>query len=437
VTTFSYSYRHKYSFGFVLSLLVLLASCSDGGDNGASLSGSCDVTQRNQFVHNEMLDRYYWYQQVPEQVDYDRFTSPQQILDYLRYERYDRFSYITSQSEYENLFNDGTYIGYGFSYRIESANSVRVRFVYQQSAAGMAGILRGDEILELNGQAVANIIAANSWDSIFGAPRIGVPLTIKLRRNPGLVETLILDKSKVTINTVLHSEVIDSDPYQIGYLVFNSFLRTSVAELDAVFRQFKLLGVNQLILDLRYNGGGSVEVARSLASYIRSTTVPNRDLFVELRFNDKYSSENLNYYLRPEPNTLALDELTVITTEMTCSASELIVAALKPYLNRVTTIGGTSCGKPVGMIPVNFCEQTLLAVNFASFNVDGEGDYFSGIAAQCAVGDDTRKAFGDLSEPMLQAARHYIDNQLCQSPVARRSYPVTGLSGLQAIAGAI
>ncbi|MDC1286492.1 S41 family peptidase [Gammaproteobacteria bacterium] len=433
MNTYSHRYRQKYSFGLVILLLLLLASCSGGGGDG----GSCEVTQLNRLVHNDMLDRYYWYQQVPEQVDYDRFASAQQLLDYLRYARFDRFSYITSQSEYENLFNNGTYIGYGFSYHIESANSVRIRFTYHQSAAGLAGILRGDEILELNGQTVANIIAANSWDNIFGAPLIGVPLTIKLRRNSGLVETLILDKSKVTINTVLHSEVIDSGPNKIGYLVFNSFLQTSIVELDAVFRQFKLLGVNQLILDLRYNGGGSVEVARRLASYIRSATVANSDLFVELRLNDKYTSENLSYYLQAEPNTLVLDELTVITTEATCSASELIVSALKPYLNRVTTIGGTSCGKPVGMIPVNFCEQTLLAVNFAGFNADGDGDYFSGISAQCPVSDDPSKAFGDSSEPMLQAAKHYVDNQLCQSTVLRRSYPVTGLSGLQAIAGAI
>ena len=192
-----------------------------------------------------------------------------------------------------------------------------------------------------------------------------------------------------------------------------------------------------MILDLRYNGGGNIEVARRLASYIRSATVTDRGLFVELRYNDKYSSDNLNYYLEPEPNTLALDELTVITTEMTCSASELIVAALRLYLSRVTTIGGTSCGKPVGMILVNFCDQTLLAVNFASFNVDGQGDYFSGIAADRAVVDDVSVAFGDSSEPMLQAAKHYVDNQVCRSSIPRPIYPFKRLSGLQAITGAI
>ena len=89
------------------------------------------------------------------------------------------------------------------------------------------------------------------------------------------------------------------------------------------------------------------------------------------------------------------------------------------------------------MIPVNFCEQALLAVNFASFNVDGQGDYFSGIAADCAVVDDASVAFGDPSQPMLQAAKHYIDTQVCRSSIPRPIYPFKRLNGLQAIIGAI
>jgi carboxyl-terminal processing protease len=164
-----------------------------------------------------------------------------------------------------------------------------------------------------------------------------------------------------------------------------------------------------------------------LASYIRRATGSNKDLLIELRYNGKYSSDNLNYYPVPEPNTLDLYELTVMTTEMTCSASELIVAALRPCLNRVTTIGGTSCGKPVGMIPVNF----------ASFNVDGQGDYFGGIAAGCAVGDEASVAFGDSSNSMMLAAKHDVENLICKSSIPGPVYSFTRSTGLQAIAGAI
>ena len=245
------------------------------------------------------------------------------------------------------------------------------------------------------------------------------------------------DPDRVTINTVLHSEVIDSAGRQIGYLVFNSFLGTSLAELEVAFQRFRLAGVDELILDLRYNGGGSVEVARRLASFIRRTETANRDLFAELRYNDRYQADNIKLYFEPEPGSIGVDELTVITTEMTCSASELVVAALQPYFTRVTTIGGRSCGKPVGMNPVSFCGQALLAVNFASFNAAGNGDFFDGLATDCPAVDDVSRDFGDPLEPMLQAAKYFIDNRVCQAMAARRQRPADGLSGLQAISGAI
>ena len=427
----------------LIVIALCLSACSDGGGGDRSSGSSCDIAQQNRFVHGEMLDRYYWYRQVPDEVDYDRFDSPQQLLDFLRYTRYDRFSYITSQSEFEDLLREGTYIGYGFSYVIESFSSVRIRFVYQQSAAGYAGIRRGDEVLEINGQDVVDIIAANSWNQVFGEAEIGLPLSIKLRRSSGLVETLNLVKDRVVINAVLHSEVIDiaggDDPSRriIGYLVFNSFLSTSLAELDAVFQQFRLDGVNELILDLRYNGGGSVEVARRLASFIHRSETANRDVFAELRYNDRYQADNIKLYFEPEPSSLGVDELTVISTEMTCSASELVVVALQPYFTRVTTIGGRSCGKPVGMNPVNFCDKTLLAVNFASYNASGSGEFFDGLAADCPAVDDVSRDFGDPLEAMLRAAKYYVDNRVCEAVAARPLRPAGGLRGLQAISGAI
>ena len=412
-------------------LLALLAGCSDGGGS------SCSTIQQNRFVHQSLLDRYYWYQQVPRHLDYQSFGSPQQTLSYLRYDTLDRFSYITSQSAFDNLFNNGSYVGYGFSFLIENGNSAWVRFVYAQSPAASAGMERGDEILSINGQSIVDVIAANSWGTVFGETEIGVPLSIELRRKSGLTETLQMNKNTVTINSVLHSEVISSGPNTIGYLVFNSFLNTSLAELDPVFAQFKLAGVNHLILDLRYNGGGSISVARDLASYIKNTPAANNDLYVELRYNDKLQSDNFRFYFQPQQNSLGLDELTVVSSESTCSASEQVISALQPYFNRVTTIGSSSCGKPVGMDPTNFCNLTMLAVNFASFNAAGQGNYFSGIPADCSATDDVAFALGDPAEPMLQAARYFIDNQTCQAAPRARQREPNLLQGLQLVSGAI
>ncbi len=421
--------------GFAAMLLclgLLLSACDDGG--GDHVSSDCSIAGQNRFVHRRMLDRYYWYQRVADSIDYDRFASPRETLEFLRYGALDRFSYIASQSAFENLFGNGSFVGFGFGYVIETGDNARVRFVYSSSPAANAGMERGDGILEVNGQSVADIIAANDWSGAFGPARIGVPLSIRLRRKSGKVETLQMEKDRVFINTVLHDEVIDSGPNKIGYLVFNSFLGTSPAELDPVFAGFRQSGVNQLILDLRYNGGGDIGVARDLASYIRTA---GNDLFLELRYNDKYQADNFRYYFKPLSNSLGLDQLTVITSAATCSASEQLISALQPYFSRVTTIGTSTCGKPVGMKPENFCDLTLVAINFAAFNAAGQGEYFSGIPADCAADDDVGQAFGDPAEPMLQAARYFIDNQACQVAPRSRGQAPDELRGLQLVVGAV
>ena len=244
----------------------------------------------------------------------------------------------------------------------------------------------------------------------------------------------------VTINTVLYSEVITSGPNTIGYLVFKNFLNTSSAELDTVFTQFDTAGVNRLILDLRYNGGGLVDIARDLASYIRTTPVADTDLFVELRRNDRYQNSNVDSYLRPLGASLGLDQVTVLTTGDTCSASEQVITALQPYLGQVTTVGDTTCGKPVAFAPDNFCGLSLFAVSAASYNADGQGEYFSGISADCTAFDDPRFAFGDPADPLLESARYQVDNLACPparpgpSPQRPTGSP---LRGLQAIIGAV
>jgi carboxyl-terminal processing protease len=110
---------------------------------------------------------------------------------------------------------------------------------------------------------------------------------------------------------------------------------------------------------------------------------------------------------------------------------------LRPYFNRVTTIGSGSCGKPVGMNPINFCDMTLLAVNFASFNKVGEGDYFDGIPADCAAVDDVSRDFGDPLEDMLETALLYENTAACRAPPPVPSRPATEMYGLRAIAGAV
>jgi len=362
--------QHRLILLILLSFLLL--SCDEDGD--------CSIAFQNKFVLDQMVDKYLWYDELPDSVDYGSFSSPQQLLDFLKYDEKDRFSYITDAADFDNLFNTGQYMGYGFSYLTQNDDTVWVRFVYSNSASGRAGVQRGDQILMINGQSVADIIQANAWSGIFGPDEEGLPLDLVIRKVDGNTSTLTLLKSIVNINTVLHHSIINTTSDSIGYLMFKSFLNTSNAELDAVFTEFKAQSVNKLILDLRYNGGGSVAVARNLGSFLY-TPSESVEVFTQLQHNDKNQANNSTYFFISLAHALELQQLTVITTGETCSASEMIINSLRPFME-VQLVGSTTCGKPVGMNKFEFCGNALLPVTFASFNALGEGDYFDGLPAQ-------------------------------------------------------
>ena len=110
-----------------------------------------------------------------------------------------------------------------------------------------------------------------------------------------------------------------------------------------------------------------------------------------------------------------MNEVIVLTTQNSCSASEMVINSLKPYIN-VTVIGSTTCGKPIGMRAQNFCGNKLVAINFQAFNSEGNGDYFDGISAKCAASDEPYLEFGSINEPMLKAALDYDNQAVCVAP---------------------
>ncbi|MDJ0834582.1 MAG: S41 family peptidase [Gammaproteobacteria bacterium] len=416
--------RYLFKLSMLL-LLGLLVSCSD--DKEDYLISGCGIDQQNQFVHEVMLDTYLWYQEVEPQIDYADFSSPQQLLEFLRYqERDSTFSYITSAESFDSLYQEGQYVGYGFSpILLANDGTAWIRYVFDDSPAGQAGIERGDQILSIDGELVETL-TVDDWEDIFGPAEIGYPLDLVVGKADASTLGISLEKALVNINTVLHQEVLSNGTEDVGYLVFNSFLSTSRPELHAAFNDFNDAGVTKLILDLRYNGGGSVAIANELASYLQAVSDSNQDLFTRLVYNDKQQSSNQNYFLRPLTGALNLEQLIVITSGSTCSASEMIVHGLSPYLD-VRTVGSTTCGKPVGMNAYRFCDNMLVPVTFAVANkddVDNDtvGDYFAGLPAQCAADDNLALDFGNVTDPMLAEALYVSANGSCQ-PLAARSTP--------------
>lgn len=399
----------------ILAVISALLMACKGSDNDVDLPviNGCEIDQQSQFVKDVLLDQYLWYRDVDATLNVDNLDSPNQALELLIDRDQDRFSGIDNAANFDSLFSEGQYLGYGFSFKVASDSRVLIQFIYDDSPTGRSDIQRGDEILSINGQTVQEVIDAAAWDTVFGPNTQGHPLRMVLRNTVGNEFEVFMQKTTVNINTVLHHSVIDNGIENVGYLVFKSFLSPSNNEFPAVFEDFRTAGVRKLVLDLRYNGGGSVSVANNLASYLYADS-SSQELFAKLLHNDKQQFRNSSFYLNSALNKLNLTQLIVITSAATCSASEMMINGLKPFID-VKTVGSKTCGKPVGMNGFRFCDNILLPVTFEIRNQSNEGNYFDGIAADCAAEDDVSFNFGNTSEPMLDEALYLSRENSCQS----------------------
>ncbi len=414
---------------FVLTgLLSCVDSSNDINEYGLNLT-ECSANTQKEYVHRAMQDKYLWYQDIPALVNYSAFSSPNSVVSALRHTPEDRFSYVTTVAQHDSFYKDGQYVGFGFSYTIKkigSSEHVIIRFAYKDSPAYRAGMRRGQELISINGQLMSNYIVTSSSGvryikDAFGENSIGVnkQFVMKLANSASSI-SFTLVKDVVTINTVLTANSIRQNGKTYGYLAFKSFINPSYKELNTAFSQFQVDGAEKLILDLRYNGGGSVAVAAALASLIHKPTTTNKDLFTVLKFNNKYQSENSKYFFKRYDQSLSLNEVIILTTSSTCSASEMVINALEPFIN-VTVVGSTTCGKPVGMRSQTFCGNKLLAINFQGFNNSGFGDYFNGLNPDCAAEDDLTHNLGDVNEGMLKAALDYDNSAVCAAPKGKSS----------------
>jgi C-terminal processing protease CtpA/Prc len=225
-----------------------------------------------------------------------------------------------------------------------------------------------------------------------------------------------MTKRIVTIPTVPLVRTYSVSGRRVGYVVFRNFVEPSYDALDAAFAELRAAGVTELVLDLRYNGGGLVGVARHLASLIGGMRTGGAVL-AEYFHNDRYQRLNEIIRFEAKANALALDRLMVITTRASASASELVINALRPFM-AVHVIGDRTYGKPVGQYAISFCDKTLAPVSFTLRNANGEGDYFDGIAVTCAAADDLSRQLGDPLEGSLREALAFIDTGRCSAESA-------------------
>ncbi len=400
-------------FFVVISVFITTPGCGGGSDNDSYIENpsDCSIKAQNEFLYKTLKDSYLWYDKVPD-VDYTSYLSPEELLEELKYNELDQWSYITSKEEYYNYFEEGKYIGIGCKLKYDDDNNFIISVVYRDSPVYNAGLKRGDKILEINNKTIEEIEDNKLWDTIFGKDEKGTTVNLKIEKLNGKIQQLNLSKDMVTINPVIYYNVLNHNNHKIAYLALGSFIETASAELDNAFAFFKQNNADELILDLRYNGGGRLHIARDLASLIAFKDAISNQLFEKTIHNDKYSHRDHEFKFKEMENNINLDRVFVITTSSTCSASESVINGLKPFIE-VVSIGSTTCGKPVGMYGHDFCDKHISIIEFKGINTDGEGDYFQGITPGCFAHDDLDKAIGDIQEDSFKKALYYIDNGSC------------------------
>ena len=394
-----------------LGSLSLLWGCGSSSPTSANPANDCSVAGENQQVLTTMQSWYYWYQSLPSGVNPASYSSTSALLDALREQPDDRFSFVTTQAADQSFYGAGQYVGYGLGFSLTARNELQVLRVFTGSPAAQAGLARGDVITAINGTPVPTLVTGNQLDSALASPNPGATVTFTWTDANQQSHTATLVSAVVTEPSVEKVSVVQARREKVGYILFNSFITPSTAELDQAFAQLAAQGVTQLVVDERYNGGGELTVAQHLASLIAGNGLSGK-LLGTLTFNDKHTDQNQSVSFENVSNALNLDQVYFITTNSTASASEFVVNALKPYV-QVFTVGAATFGKPVGENGFNICSDVLYPITFKIENAAGYGDYFSGLPATCAAADDPTHALGDPEEASLAAALTHVATGTC------------------------
>ncbi len=449
------------AFGFVL------ASCTNDDDGITNTptpdpDPSANVTVQN-FMWKAMNIWYFWQQDVPDLAD-DRFSDsaayttflasepdPALFYDKLQFSE-DRFSFLNSDYKELTQAFAGVSKSNGLEFGlVRFANSDEifgyVRYIQPNSDASTKNIKRGDLFTGVDGQTLND---SNYRDLLFGDNDTYVLNMATIMNNevaPNDVEVSLTKQENFVKNPVFLDKVIDVNGQKIGYLKYNSFTNEFDEDLNDAFGRLAAGGATELVLDLRYNGGGSVNSARLLSSMIYGTNTEN--LFLRQRWNTKLQSQfgdaQLNDFFADETdagsaiNTLNLSRVFIIAGTSSASASELVMNGLAPYMN-VVHVGETTRGKNEFSITFvddadnnyiyspqredrinsdnSWAIQPLCGRNE---NADGFSDYTAGLVPDVPLEEDLSNlgAFGDENEPLLARAIQEITGA-----VSKRNFTV-------------
>jgi C-terminal processing protease CtpA/Prc len=395
------------------SLALVAAACA--ADDPFDFGGprSCEVPDQNAWVHGLMQQAYLFADDLPT-IDPLEYESPSEMVTALRVDP-DRWSRVSDKARTDALFEEGKVVGLGFRTRRDADDRVVVATVDVDTPAATAGLRRGDVIRAIGGLAIEQIDEEDRWGDVYGESEPGVAVALEIEHQDGQLQPVELVKDWIPIDTVPESRVLEVGGRAVGYVVLSTFVETSKAALDDAFAQFRAAGVREVIVDLRYNGGGLIEVARHFM-HLLVGAVAEGEVAYRVRYNDTFADENDERVLMRLPNTLsAVDHVAFITTGSTLSASELLINAVAAHVP-VSIVGDTTGGKPVGSRHFDFCDQIAVPITFRLLNADDHGDYFEGLPPTCPAPDDLTRELGNEQEGSLAAALHLSSTGQCPDP---------------------
>jgi C-terminal processing protease CtpA/Prc len=399
-------------------------------------TGGCSLRERQDWAFAQLNEHYLFPDLLAANVNPDSFTSVQAYVDALvapaRAQGKDRFyTKVSSIAEDAAFLDTGFTAGIGARVATDvEARQVVILEAFEGAPALAAGIDRGTRILAIGTstadlRTVETIIAAEGAAGItaaFGPNNAGVTRLFRVQGLDGAIRDVSLAKTNFNITPVSErygALIIDDAGKKVGYLNLRGFINTADPQLRNAFAQFKGQGITQVIVDLRYNGGGTSAAADLLNNLLLGQRTPAEVMNFRVH---RASKSNLNFtrFFTPQPQSIASTKIAFITTGSTASASEAVLNSVLPYLGANTAlIGANTFGKPVGTASFDraLCDDRLTAVVFATRNANQQGDYFDGLAsrfqATCSAADDATRPLGDPQEVMIRTALDYLAGRQC------------------------
>lgn len=358
-------------------------------------------------------DIYLWYDKIPATFNARSYADPSAIMTAIRQYSIepgfsapvDRWSFAVNQQDWDNL-SAGVSGDFGLNVFFRQEGDLRVRAVEKNSPAGLAGIKRGWRITKINGS--TDISTANSNFIVQNVYQSGTT-SFSFQKPDGSVVNMSLSAANYQESPVVLDSVYTVNGRKIGYFVFSSFLGDTTDmynNFNRITNRFAVAGVQDVVVDLRYNGGGYVSVAEKLADYLAPSSA-NGSVMLTQKFNNKYTTYNSTDYFSKK-GSLNLSRIFFIVSNGTASASELLINSLKPYMEVVLVGPSKTHGKPVGYFPIPVGSWYILPVSFYTVNKNGEGNYYGGMALNNQATDGLDKDWGDLSEAAFASTVSYI-----------------------------